>query len=243
MPDTRRHRGPHPRDRELFGADAVGPLRDAVADLGWLLERGYPGPSALTLVGNRHGLRARQRIAVGRSACSGRDRAAREARRVAPDAVAGRPLVVDGLNAITTIEVALAGGVLLLGRDGCVRDMASFHGNYRLVHETERAVELLVATIGELRPAAATVLVDRPVSNSGRLAATIRTSAVAAACPVRAVVADGVDEALVASDAVVATADSGVLDACGPWLNLARLVLERHGPARSDLWLLDLSGG
>ena len=37
VPDTRKHRGPHPEDARLF-ADAMLPrLRAAVADLSWLL--------------------------------------------------------------------------------------------------------------------------------------------------------------------------------------------------------------
>src|SRR5688500_10446127 len=53
MPDHRSHRGPHPEDAGLF-APAVHPtLRSAVADLSWLLTRGYADPSALKLVGDR----------------------------------------------------------------------------------------------------------------------------------------------------------------------------------------------
>ena len=37
---------------------------------------------------------------------------------------------------LTTIEAALAGGVILAARDGAYRDMASMHGSYRKVAET-----------------------------------------------------------------------------------------------------------
>ncbi len=46
MPDHRAHRGPHPDDAELFRADAIPRLRAAVADLSWLLGRGYADGSA-----------------------------------------------------------------------------------------------------------------------------------------------------------------------------------------------------
>lgn len=91
--------------------------------------------------------------------------------------MAAQPLVIDGLNVITTIEVALAGGVLLLGRDACMRDMASFHGSYRLVQETERAVAILVDVVESMRPSEAMVYIDRPVSTSGRLAEIVRAAA------------------------------------------------------------------
>jgi hypothetical protein len=153
----------------------------------------------------------------------------------------GRPLQIDGLNVITTIEVALAGGVLLLGRDGCMRDMASFHGSYRMVHETERAVAILVEVVEAMNPSEARVYIDRPVSNSGRLAELVRSTAAARGSRLEAMTADRVDERLQASAAVVASADSAILDRCGPWLNLARIAVEPLQAELDPYWLLDLS--
>ncbi len=241
MGDSRRHRGPHPNDEQLFGAEMLPALRDAVNELSWLRSRGYAEPSAMKLVGDRHQLRQRQRVAVGRCACAESSRRTRADKRVRPEDVAGQPLAVDGLNVITTIEVALARGVLLLGRDQCMRDMASFHGSYRLVQETGRAVSILVELLQSLRPSRAVVYIDRPVSNSGRLAEAIRQAAATQASTVEARTADAVDETLKRAEGVVATADSAILDACGAWLPLARLAVERHEQELPPLWLLDLS--
>ena len=238
---SRRHRGPHPADEDLFSDEALPILQEAMRDLSWLRTRGYADPSAIKLVGDRYQLRGRQRVAVGRCACSDSARAERESKRREPGTMSARPLLIDGLNVITTIEVALAGGVLLLCRDACMRDMASFHGSYRLVQETERAVAILVDVVESMSPSEAMVYIDRPVSNSGRLAELIRTTAAAKGSRLEAMTADRVDEMLKASTAVVATADSAVLDGCGEWLNLARLAVERHRTKRSRLWLLDLS--
>jgi len=135
----------------------------------------------------------------------------------------------------------LSGGVLLLGRDRCMRDMASFHGSYRLVQETERAVDILLDLVASLNPSEARVYVDRPISNSGRLAGIIRATAAERGIRIEAMTADGVDETLKASGAVVATADSAILDGCDAWVNLARLAVERHRTEVEPLWLLDLS--
>ncbi len=167
--------------------------------------------------------------------------AQRESRRTKPQTLEGMVLELDGLNVLTTVEVALAGGVLLLGRDGCMRDMASFHGNYRLVRETERAVEIVLGVLDWMRPSEARIYIDRPVSNSGRLANTIRTAATKRSTNVEAVVSNRVDELLKTSSGVVATADSAILDACGPWVNLARVAVERHRPELDRFWLLDLA--
>ena len=80
MPDRRKHRGPHPEDDRLFGRPTWPVLRRAAGDLGWLLSRGYPANSALKLVGDRYGLVARQRMAVGRCVCSDEEVARRAMR-------------------------------------------------------------------------------------------------------------------------------------------------------------------
>lgn len=241
MGDSRRHRGPHPGDEQLFSLEVLPKLRQAVRDLSWLRTRGYAEPSASKLVGDRYQLRQRQRVAVGRCACADGKRASRQSRSLPVANVAAETLLIDGLNVITTIEVALARGVLMLGRDSCMRDMASFHGSYRLVRETERAVGMLVAVVDSMQAAEALVYIDRPVSNSGRLADIVRKAATAAGSNLRAETADGVDERLKRSTAVVASADSAILDACGRWLNLARIVVERHRCEVEPMWLLDLS--
>ncbi|MGB3051884.1 MAG: DUF434 domain-containing protein [Polyangiales bacterium] len=243
MGDSRRHRGPHPTDEQLFSEPALPALISAVADLSWLRTRGYSDTSAVKLVGDRYRLRSRQRTAAKRCACSDSAQEDRASRRCDPERMNARHLLIDGLNVITTIEVALAQGVLLLGRDTCLRDMASFHGSYRLVQETERAVEILVDVVDSMQPSEVTVYIDRPVSNSGRLAEIVRTTAASNGSLIEATTADRVDEILKASTAVVASADSAILDECGDWLNLARISVERHQTELEPLWLLDLSRG
>ena len=231
MPDRRRHRGPHPGDAERFAAARVPALAAAVAELSWLFDRGYAQTAALKLVGDRHALDQRQRTAVRRAACADAAVAARRARRVSPAAAAGALLAIDGFNVLTTIEAALAGGALLACRDGCHRDMASMHGSYRQVEETAPALAAIGATLAGLRPARCRWLFDRPVSNSGRLAELLRATAAAHGWPWSAEVVDDPDRALRAAGAeLVATADAAVLDACGAWLDLARLVIEAQLP-------------
>lgn len=217
MPDTRKHRGPGPQDPEWFGPEALDHLRAATADLSWLLSRGYAEPSSLKLVGDRHRLVERQRVAVLRSACSDDALARRAARRV--DAPLG-PLRIDGFNLLLTLESALGGGVVLAGRDGCYRDLASVHGTYRRVAETGPALDLARRLLDGWGIGPCTWFLDAPVSNSGRLAAMIR------ALGWQAEVVPDPDKILVQPGPPVATADAGILDRCGPWVNLARRIVE-----------------
>src|SRR5271168_3872454 len=90
VPDKRTHRGPDPRDADSFGPATWSALRGAVADLSWLLGKGYAPVSALKLVGDRWSLTERQRQAVRRAACSDDARARRTARQVAAGSLADK---------------------------------------------------------------------------------------------------------------------------------------------------------
>lgn len=237
MPDKRTHRGPHPEDRSLFGVKHLPALRAAVEEQSWLLTRGYRVESALTLVGNRHALTDRQRAAVARIACSDQARDERAARCTPPEQAAGAVMLIDGYNLITTIEAALGGGLVLPCRDGTFRDLASMKGTFRKVDETRPALELLAEEVSARKPSRVEILLDSPVSNSGRLARLIEETGSARGCPWTVSLVPDPDRLLAGRAELVVSADSGVLDRCGAWLNLARFVVERRVP---NAWVLAL---
>jgi hypothetical protein len=237
VPDTRTHRGPHPDDARQFAAETVPSLRAAVDELSWLLTRGYSPRSAQKLVGDRHGLLARQRVAVARCSCGKDELQSRRRRMVEPAAVRAQPVWLDGYNVLTTIEAALAGGVVLAGRDGCWRDMASMHGSYRRVAETRPALDAIGRVLDRLGTGECVWWLDRPVSNSGRLRTIIQEVAAATERLWRVELVPDPDPLLMAADAIVATADSAILDGCRRWLNLARMIVEAKVP---QAWLIDL---
>ena len=178
MPDRRQHRGPHPEDRILFGpSDRVHTLRQAAGDLAWLLGRHYAPTAALTLVGNRYQLHARQRQALARAVAAPAVADVRRQRQVLAAALAGQALDVDGFNQLITVEVALAGGLLLRGHDGALRDLASVHGTYRTMTDTPRALMALGTVLAALHVQTVRFVLDAPVSNAGRLAQQMRALA------------------------------------------------------------------
>jgi len=238
VPDKRKHRGRHPADLELFGAIELSALRTATAELSWLLERGYSAVSALKLVGDRHELRERQRMAVQRCACGEGARAEREARRASVQDLAGHALAVDGFNCLITIEAALAGGVLLVGRDGCHRDLASVHGSYRRVEETGRAIAAVAELLQSARPSSVRWYLDRPVSNSGKLRGLLLEHAEGVGLCWDVELVNNPDRCLVDErDHIVASCDSWVLDHCAGWVDLPGAVVGAQIP---DSWLVDL---
>ena len=169
MPDRRIHRGPHPQDAKLFAPSAVKNIQAAVVDYSLLLSRGYAGKSTLKLVGDRFSLACRQRMAVMRSACSDEQLVIRRKHEVEVTDLTDNQIAIDGYNILITIEAALSGAIVLKGRDGCFRDLASIHGTYRKGTETIPAIQLKGDFLSRINVGGAVWYLDRPVSNSGRL--------------------------------------------------------------------------
>lgn len=239
MPHTSTHRGPHPKDAELFTPAKIPALREAVTDLSWLLERGYASKSATELVGNHFQLHERARVAVMRCACGDgllEMRLGKEAR-----SAKGQTLHLDGYNILMLVEAALGGGVILRARDRSLRDLASEHGNFRRVEETGPAVELIGSFLDELRVRDTVWWLDAPVSNAGRLRALLLETAGKHGWQWRVELVPSADVALkkLEEDGLIATADSAILDAVPCWFNLGGALVAAHVPGA---WIVDLSG-
>jgi len=239
MPDKRSHRGPHPADDKLFAAGEISNLLGAIADFSLLLTKGYAEKSALKLVGDRFSLTERQRIAVMRSACSDEQLASRKHRRVELESLTDKSIAVDGYNVLITIEAAISGGVILKGRDGCFRDLASVHGTYRKVTETIPAVELIGQFLREAGAGKTLWLLDSPVSNSGRLKTLIGELARKNKWDWEVELILSPDSELKKTDLIVATSDSIVLDGCRCWVNLATEIIKSK---LTSAKVIDLSG-
>lgn len=232
------HRGLASKDERLFSASQLPALRAAAADLCWLLDRGYAPRSALELVGNRHNLTSRQRNAVTRFACSEADVLRREQRRVGPGQLRGWELWLDGFNVLTMLESALAGGIVILSRDGCCRDIAGIHRRYRKMSETISALNLVGETATAWGVTCCRWWLDQPVSNSGRLKTLILEAAINAGWKMEAELTFSPDHVLSHAEQVIATSDGIVLDRCQRWVNLVRIIIAERIPRAR---LLDLS--
>jgi hypothetical protein len=239
MPDSRSHRGAHPEDLADFAVPMLPRLRSGVAELSYLYERGYSQDASLKLVGDHHQLRLRQRQAVSRAACSDRALARRRAQTSQLDQLSARDeaLWLDGFNCLITVEALLSRAPVFRGRDGALRDLASVHGTYRAVSESERAARLLLGQLTHAGLREVRLLLDRPVGNSGRTAALFARVAEELGIGLVVSLSDQVDRELAESGAVVASSDSWLLDHSRAWLDLPSLILAEL----PESWLVDLS--
>ena len=218
--------GADPEDAQAVAESFIPRLRSATMELAWLLDRNYSDVAALKLVGDRHLLTKRQRMVIRRCAIPAREVEARQGgRRASP---VGLTIAVDGFNQLVTTERGLAGGAIIRGRDGVVRDIASVHGTWRRSDRTPAALDLLIEA---LDGAASVVwILDSPVSNSGRLAALIRERG-----PFEVRLEARADQALVETGGIVASSDGPVIERAPGWLPLAELALRNAGIEPVDL--------
>jgi hypothetical protein len=241
-----------PADSRLFASDQRPRLHLAVAELSLRLGRGDLEPHAAAAVGERHRLSPRQRLAVRRCACAEPAAAARRTRRVGLAELRGRPLLIDGFNALITLECALAQATVVVGRDGAHRDLAGIYGAYDMVLETDFVIAAIGRLLADAAPATITWLLDRPVATAERLRARLLALAAAHGWRWDVRLAGRVDVALAAAPGVIATSDAWILDHCGPWIDLlgallAAPIVTMGGagptlPLRPELWRVDLSG-
>ena len=230
MQRSSRHRGADPEDERSFGASRLPTLRQATSDLCWLLDHGYGIASATELVGDRYHLTRRQRIAIARCACSRKAKERRDGHCVAPPQLRGQELRLDGLNVLTAVETALGGGVILIGRDGCCRDVAGIYSHYHKVAETVPALRAIGQLASQWAVTKCHWWLDSPVDNSGRLKGILHEVATEAGWPWQVELVTNPDRVLSATDQIVSSSDHAILDRCQRWINLARQVIDKHAP-------------
>lgn len=224
--DAPRIRGLLPEDSQAFSPVMRERLRQAQQELQFLLQRGYPTKSAATFVGNHHQLSLRQLLALTRTTASGDTLALREEKRLAPLDMRNKPIHIDGFNLIITLEVALSDGMLFIAQDGCIRDLAELRGSYRIIPQTKTAIALLRDAVRDLNCSEVVILLDRPVSNAGRLKTALYEEEWP--IPLTVELVQNPDTELKRLGHV-ASGDSIILDDCESWFNLTAWILETQG--------------
>lgn len=231
-------RGVDPQDDRWFSKEAVLKLQKAQEEVEWLLNRNYKINGIMDLVGGNYQFSSRQRQALKRSTSTKGEYKMRKLHMLPYSAAKDGIIYIDGFNLIITIEVALSGGVLLLGNDGVVRDIAGLQGSYRLIDKTDEALELIGKCFGELKVPQAKFFLDAPVSNSGRLRERILKHSLGWEFFTEVELVPNVDPILWELERTV-TGDSVILDNCPSWFNMSRKIIEDY---IKDANLVDLSG-
>lgn len=223
-----KHRGKHPNDDRDFTTKWFPIFAEAAKDFSFLLERGYGDKSALELVGNRYQLNKRQQRALSLVTCATDKILTRKNKALQPGDLEGKNILIDGYNLLINLEVALSGGFILVGQDGCYRDMASVHGTYKKVEETLPAIALIDKALKELKIQHAQWYFDSPVSNSGQLKSLLYDWATTHQCNWDIELVYNPDAVLVEQNGICVSCDGWILDNVSQFFDLARYVVDRE---------------
>lgn len=226
-------RGYVPEDDRNFSEDAVKDMRSASRHICYLINEGYDLKQASTFVGNHFMFSERQRLALMRSVATKEQLEGRKEKEKA--SISGEEVWIDGFNTIITLEVMLSDSILFLCQDGTIRDLAALRGTYRIITETEKAIEILLGTLEELGAKNIHILLDEPVSNSGRLKSLIAEIAENYKVILDIQILKAVDKALWEKENVI-TSDSIILDHCKSWFNLMGNCVKKQNVSLLQVW-------
>jgi len=229
-------RGFDPDDVKIFSKESIAELKIAQEEIQWLLDRGYKLKQIIEFTGNHYLLSSRARTALQRTTSSMAEYEKRRFTMLPFECAKDGCLNIDGFNLIITLEVAMSGSPILLGKDGVYRDLAGLRGTYRIIDKTDTAISLIGKTLQELSVPMVKFYLDSPVSNSGRLKTKILECSEQWGMPVDVDLIPNVDAVLAGKERIV-TGDSIILDECKSWFNLSRKIIEDH---IQDAWVVDL---
>lgn len=228
-------RGYIPEDDRNFSSEALRILRTASRHILYLINEGYDLKTASTFVGNHFLLSERQRLAIVRSVATKRQIRERLTKKRTKTDLKRQEIWIDGFNVIITMEVMFSGSPLFQGMDGTIRDLAALRGTYRLIPETDQAVEMMLSMLSDAGVSQVQILLDQPVSNSGRLKTRIAEIGEKYDIPLNIRIRKDVDKNLYEKEFVI-TSDSVILDHCRSWYNLTEECVRKTGAKVLQVW-------
>lgn len=228
-------RGFVPEDVRNFSQEALALMRTASRHVRFLINEGYDLKMAATFVGNHFLLSERQRLAIMRSLATDAQRNERARKAAALTDLAGKDVWIDGFNTIITLEVMLSDSILFHCMDEAIRDLAALRGTYRLIPETADAVSLMCRQLQMADIRKANILLDAPVSNSGRLKTLIAEIAEDYPFEPDIRILKDVDRSLYGKENVI-TSDAVILDHVRSWVNLTAACMKEKNIQALQVW-------
>ncbi len=226
-------RGYVPEDDRNFSKEALSKMRTASGHVLYLINEGYEVKQATTFVGNHFILSERQRLAIARSVSTDEQLSIRKTKE--KESLEGCDVWIDGFNTIITMEVLLSDSILFTCMDGTIRDLAGLRGTYKIIPETREAVKILLDVLEEMKVSGIHILLDEPVSNSGRLKTLIAEMGEQYDFDLDIQIIKDVDRELYTKENVI-TSDAIILDNCKSWINLMKRVVKRHEIEPIQVW-------
>ena len=235
MSEKNAKRGYVPEDDKNLSQEAIHTLQKAACHVQYLINEGYDLKQASTFVGNHFQLSERQRLSVVRSVATDDQIIRRRRKEISLSNLSGKDVMIDGFNSIITLEVMLCEGILFECMDGTIRDLAALRGTYRIIPETEDAIRMMFEILQKADIRKAIILLDEPVSNSGRLKTLMADVGEDYSFDLDIRIIRDVDRTLYDKENVITT-DSIILDHCNSWINPASECMKETGKKSINVW-------
>lgn len=203
-------------------------FQDASTDYFFLLNKEYPETPTIKLVGDRYRLSGRQRNVLFRGITS-QDNAASRKTKIS-GAIKGEKLYVDGYNVLFTIMNYTLGKTIFIGNDGILRDSGGDYGKIEDESFFYKAADVLFDFIKNSGVQTVLIYLDESISGSAFHLKELEKKMSGTGIEGKIVPVKFADNELKkVSDGMIATSDSGIIDAAGCKIfDLARNVLEAN---------------
>ncbi|HHD2751302.1 TPA: DUF434 domain-containing protein [Clostridium perfringens] len=214
-------------DKRWFSNKEQERLQKAKEEIEWLISRDYKMDHVIKFVGDRYQFSLRQRDSLKRGACSEESKKIRREKMLPLECLKEGAINIDGFNLLITLEVALSGGTLVIGSDGCIRDLAGLRGTYKIIDKTDKALKIIGEFLNKYNCKNVIFYLDSPVSNSGNLKHKILEYSKEWNINVEVNLVNNADVILEKLDRVVST-DAVIIDKCVNYFNMAREIIKDY---------------
>jgi hypothetical protein len=143
-------------------------LKSAIRDYRWLLDKHYPQRSSIQLVGDRYKLTGPERSILYRGVGDSISAINRYGKITTE--LSGKTIAIDCYNVLFTLMNYLMGKPVYISDDGLVRDAGEGRGRINNKRIFDKALKLLEGFIIDHSAKEYYLLLDEPISNSGKLA-------------------------------------------------------------------------
>ena len=220
-------RGYEENDKRFFSSKELIRLKKAKEEIEYLINRDYKLDNVVTFVSNRYQFSNRQRDCLKRVVCTLDSLNLRKSKKLDIKNISGQTIHIDGFNLIITLEVALSKGILIVGSDENIRDLAGLWGTYKIIDKTKQAIELIGKCLDDYNCKKAVFYLDSPVSNSDNLKYEILEVSKNWSTEVEVNLVNNADVILEKLDNVVSS-DAVIIDKCISYFNLSREIIEKY---------------
>lgn len=209
-------------------------LREAIHNLRYLLNQGYPRDSAVEFVSDHYLLEIDDRHLLTRCVFSKKKITDHRRRKINFYEAGDKEIGIDGYNVLITIESILGGDRVIRCDDGFIRDLQASFGKYNITDATDKAVLEILEKLREIRPQKIFFFFDEQVSKSGELAGFVRRELDKIGIDGDAQTAKGTD-AKVWDHKVSASSDRVIIEKSEKVLDIPEAIIKDREPNLMDL--------